>query len=151
MSTIDDQGTPSGAGFGFRGTTRKIAWAKRALVATFVAAGTGLAAPAAWAANADQLQVNVEVKPVDSAGSAVVSVSRPGLPTFVSVKMLVKNAGTNTINKVAVRASTTVYQGASGDVAGYSKFVNLQTASPNGACARPRAGRPRWSSSSPQR
>ena len=109
------------------------------LCASFVAAAALLSAPVAWAANADTLSVIVTVKPVDQATSApTVSVSRSGLSSFFSVKIAVKNGGTNTINKVVVKGQTTVFEGTNPSAtlsADYAAFVNLGLLSPN--CTQP--------------
>jgi len=131
MSTIDDKGANLGACLE---SWHARTWMKKALVAGFVTAAAGLGAPLAWGANADSLTVNVEVKPVNDTGP-IVSLSRPDLPTFISVKLLVTNGGINTINNVSITGSTTVSAGASGDVARFSEVVNLQTSAPSPTCA----------------
>ena len=114
------------------------------LVAAALLAASGLlATPAADAANADMLAVNVEIKPAADSSSVnpIVSVSRNGLSTFMSVKMSVRNTGGNTINKVVVQGTTTVYEGTNANpllVASYAEFVNLQpVGSPSPNCTQP--------------
>jgi hypothetical protein len=115
-----------------RSCTRGLAGVARAAV---LVATSLMAAPLAWAANAGMLSVPVEIKPsADSPlGSPTVSVSRSQLASYVSAKLTVKNGGSNTINKVVVQATTTVFDGPSPSVAvaNYASLVNLGSGSPN--------------------
>ena len=142
MSTIGHHSSFDKAGTTGRGRAG-CHWVSRIAQAAALAATALMAVPAAWAANADSLDVTVEIKPGADAPSTIpsVSVSRNGLPTFMSVKMLVHNKGTNTINKVVVQGTTKVYEGTNPSpllIASYAQFVDLKPAgSPSPGCTQP--------------
>lgn len=142
MSTIEHDSRSAKSGMTQRAQTGS-RWAARTTRAAALAAACVMVVPAAWAANADTLAVNVEIKPGPDAPSTIpsVSVSRNGLPTFMSVKMLVRNGGSNTINKVVVQGTTKVFEGTNPSpllMASYSQFVDLKPAgSPSPGCTQP--------------
>jgi hypothetical protein len=119
--------------------TRRAGNRRVGLGAALLAAGALLCAPAAWAANAADLSVGLDVKPSDDTVSPQtwsVSVSRAGLDSFISYRVTFRNTSTNTVNQVRFTATATVTGAASG-IAGYTAFVNLAAANPN--CAAPPA------------
>ena len=75
--------------------------------------------PAAWAANASDLFVQLK----DSQPDPEVSVSRSGLAANIVYRIFIQNTGGNTVNQV-------VFTGNS-DVGAYSAFVNIGAANPN--------------------
>ena len=103
---------------------------KSAALAAVAAAWACCTASGAWAANADALTVTLDVKPgVDPVTNLqTVSVSRTGLASNVSYKVLMVNGSLNTVNQVVFTGSSTA--DGSG-IASYAAVVNLGLASPN--------------------
>jgi hypothetical protein len=121
-------------------------WAWRSsLGGVLVAASAMLGTPAAWAANASDLAVTMQVKPDDGVQPPLpqtysVSVSRAGLDSFISYQLKVINSGGNTVNQVVFTATATVTGTPANPISGmatYAGLVNLVAASPN--CPAPGA------------
>lgn len=95
------------------------------------AAATFFLAPAAWAANASDLTVTLDVKPSESSVSKV-SISRSGLPTYVAYKVTLLNSSSNTVNQVVFTGTTKVVDDVpNSDIAKYVAAVNLGAGTPN--------------------
>ena len=97
-----------------------------------VATATFLLTPAAWAANASDLTVTVEVKPSESPTVSKVSISRSGLPTYVAYKVKLLNSSFNTVNQVVFTGTTSIVDDVpNSDIAKYVAVVNLGAGNPN--------------------